>query len=136
MPNDRITYGFNTWNFVQIIGVPNIPQRKLKPIKMPGVWGKAFKFMSQEADPARLTLVAPAVDQADEEAWIASMAELTGRPVTVYSGTGVAYHNQIFHEVRHVGTQSVRVGVYGGVNLGDTGRLVTFEATLEYPYGS
>lgn len=135
MPHDRITYSVYTWDFVQIQGVPNIPQRKLKTIKMPGVWGKAFKFMSIEADPARLTLVAAAINQADEEAWIASMAELTGRPVTVYSSTGVPYYNQIFHEVRHVSTTTVAVGAFANVDLGSTGRLLTFEATLEYPYG-
>lgn len=136
MPRDRIVYGAFYWDFVMIAGVPQIPQRVLKTIKMPGVDGKAFKFLSAEASPARLTLIAPAVNQADEEAWIAAMAELTGRQVTVYSSTGVAYHNQVFHEIVLRSVEPVIVGSYGGVNLGSTGRLLTFEATLEYPYGS
>lgn len=136
MPHDRITYGAYTWDFVQINGVPQTPQRKLKVLKMPGVWGKAFKLMSQEADPARLQLVGVAADEADEEAWITAMTSLTGLPVTVYSSTGVPYYNQIFHSVVHKSTQTVAVGAWASVDLGNTGRLVVFEATLEYPFGT
>lgn len=136
MPHDRIVYGPYYWDFIQIIGEPQIPQRKLKGIKMPGVWGKAFKIMSQEADPARLTLVAAAINLADESAWIASMAELTARPVTVYTSTGRVHHNQIFHEVVLKSVQTVAVGAWQSVDLGNDGRILMFEATLEYPYGA
>lgn len=136
MPRDRIVFGSYIWNFVSIQGQPQIPSRVLKTIKMPGVDGKAFKFMSAEAPPARLTLIAPAVDAADQEAWIVAMSELTGRQVTVWDSTGVAYNNQVFHEVVLRGVQTVTVGAFNGISLGSTGRLLTFEATLEYPYGS
>jgi hypothetical protein len=135
MPRDRIDYGIYSWQFVSIAGTPQIPSRQLKVVKMPGVWGKSFKVMSQEAPPARLTLTAVAINQADEEAWIASMAELAGRPVSVYSSTGVAYHNQIVHSVRHVSGATVVVGAYQGVSLGSTGRLLVFEMDVEYPFG-
>ena len=64
------------------------------------------------------------------------MAALTGLPVTIYSGTSVPYYNQIFHEVRHVSSDTIAVGGLRRIDLGSTGRLVVFEATLEYPYGS
>lgn len=136
MPHDRITYGLFTWDFVRLDGQPQIPQRKLKTIKMPGTWGKAFKIMSMEADGARVTLEAAAVDEADEYAWIASMFELTGRPVSLYTGTGVLYQNQIFYDVRHEGTVKMAVANWGGINLGPDARLLTFSATVEYPFGS
>jgi len=136
LAHDRITYGIFTWDFARIDGQPQIPQRKLKPIKMPGVWGKAFKLMSQEADPAQVTLEAPALSLVEEMDWIASMAELTGRPITLYTGTGVPYQNQIFHSVVHVRTVKVAVGKWGTVNLGSDGRLLTFTAVVEYPFGS
>lgn len=136
MPHDRIVYGIYYWDFARISGQPQIPQRKLKTIKMPGVWGKAFKIMSQEADGARVTLEAVAVNEADEYDWITAMSELTGRPVSIYSGTGIAYHNQIFHSVVHEGTQKMTVASWGGLDLGSDARLMTFSATVEYPFGT
>lgn len=136
MPHDRITYGLFTWDFVRLDGQPQIPQRKLKTLKMPGVWGKAFKIMSQEADPARVVLEAAAINEADEYDWIAAMHELTARPVSLYTGTGILYQNQIFHEVKHEGSVKMAVASWAGINLGPDARLLTFSATVEYPFGS
>lgn len=136
MPHDRITYGFYVWNFVAIRGVPQIPSRVLKVVKMPGVDGKAFKFLSAEAKPARVRLEAAAINEADEYDWIVAMSELTGRPISLYSSTSLAYHNQIFHELSHVDSQAMAVAAWGGLDLGSDARLLTFEATVEYPYGS
>lgn len=136
MPHDRITYGVYTWDFARISGVPQIPTRQLKIIKMPGVDGKAFKFMSMEGRAQRVQLEAPAEDEADEIAWIAAMAELSGRQVSLYSGTGIGYHNQVFHEVVHEGTEKMAVASWNGTDLGSDARLLTFSATVEYPYGN
>ena len=136
MAHDRIEFGFFFWDFVAIRGVPQIPQRVLKGMKMPGVDGMAFKFMSLEGSPSRVVLEAPALNLADEIDWIASMAELSGRQISLYSATSVGYHNQVFHEVTHEGTQACVVGAWGPYNLGSTGRLLTFSATVQYPYGS
>lgn len=135
MPNDRIAYGFFYWDFVSISGLPQIPQRELKEIKMPGVWGVAFKVMSREAPEGRLTLTAAALNQADEEAWIASMSELVGRPVSIYTSTGVAYHNQVVTSVRHVSSNGIAVGAFKATSLGNVGRLLVFEMGVKYPFG-
>ncbi len=135
MPHDRITYGIYNWDFVSIMGVPQPPTRELKTIKMPGVDGCAFKFMSMTAKPTSITMLAAALDDSDEEDWIRSMAELSGRQVTLWSSTGIPYYSQVFHEVLHQKTQKVGVGAYGPYSLGSTGRLLTFQATVQYPYG-
>jgi hypothetical protein len=135
MAHDRITYGSFFWDFVRLDGQPQLPQRKLKTIKMPGVWGKAFKLMSVEADPARVVMEAAAVNEADEIDWIAAMFELTARPVGLYTGTGLLYQNQVFHEVRHERSVKMAVAAWGPVDLGADARLLTFSATVEYPFG-
>ena len=135
MAHDRITYGVNTWDFVAILGLPQIPQRMLKPVEMPGVDGLAFKYMANRAQPSRLTLVAVATDQSDEEAWIASMAALTALRVAIYTGTGVLYQNQVFMEVVHRESRQISVGAWANVSLGNTGRLLIFEVTIQFPYG-
>lgn len=136
MAHDRITWGAYTWDFVRIDGFPQVVQRTLKPVKQPGVDGVAFKYMSNDAQPSRLTLYAVATDQADEEAWITSMMNLTGRQVTVYGGTGVTYANQVFSEVVHRASNAMEVAAWANVSLGSTGRLLVFEATVQYPFGS
>lgn len=136
MPHDRIAYGIYYWDFVRTSGHPQIPTRQLKVIKMPGVDGKAFKFMSQEARGHRVSLEAVAADEADEYAWIAAMAELSGRQVSFYTGTGIAHHNQVFHEVVHEDSQKMAVAKWYENDLGSDARLLTFSATVEYPYGN
>lgn len=136
MPNDRIVFGAYTWNFVSLSGNPQIPQRVLKTLQMPGVDGKAFKIMRREGSKATIQFTAVAVNLADEIAWIASMAELSGRQVQIYSSTGVSYGNQVLHEVQHVSSQKIAVGAWGATALGSDARLLTFQATTEYPYGS
>lgn len=136
MAHDRITYGAYVWDFVAIKGLPQPPTRELKSIKMPGVDGVAFKFMSMTAKPGQLLMLAPALNLADEEDWIRSMGELSGRQVNIWSGSGLLYYDQVFHEVAHRDTQVVTAGMYGPVSLGSTGRLLTFEATVQYPYGA
>lgn len=137
MAHDRITYGLYTWDFVALVGSIQVPQRVLKTIKMPGVDGKAFKELSIEAQPGQLIMLAPALNQADEEDWIASMFGLSGAgSVTIYSGTEVPYYNRILTNMVHRSSERVAVGAYAGVSLGSTGRLLTFEATIEYPFGS
>lgn len=136
MPHDRIVYGIYYWDFVRLDGQPQMPQRILKRIKMPGVWGKAFKIMSQEAAPARVKLLAPAINAADEIDWIVAMRELTARPVGLYTGTGIFYQNQVFHELTHEGSEKMHVASWAGLDLGSDARLLTFSATVEYPFGS
>lgn len=136
MPHDRITFGVYYWDFARIGGIPQIPTRQLKILKMPGVDGKAFKFMSMEAKAQRVKLEAAAVDEADEIAWISAMGELSGRQVSLWTGTGIGHHNQVFHEVVHEDSQKMAVASWAGLDLGSDARLLTFSATVEYPYGS
>lgn len=136
MAHDRIVYGIYSWDFVAIEGIPQVVQRTLKAVKQPGVDGVAFKYMANDAQPSRLTLIAVATDQSDEEAWIAAMANLTGRQVSIYSSTGVAYHNQVFHEVAHRSANRMEVAAWANVDLGSTSRLLVFDVTVQYPYGA
>lgn len=136
MPNDRIVYGAFTWDLIAITGNPQAPRWRLKTIKNPGVDGKAFKYMSREGAPQKLILEAAAVDAADEAAWINSMAALVGLQVTIYSSTSLSYSNYVVTDCTHVESVKLIVGMYGAVSLGSDGRLLTFELTVESPYGS
>lgn len=135
MPADRIVYGAFSWQFVAIRGVPQLPDANLQRIKKRGVDGAAYLYVDREAEPSTLTLEAAALNQADEESWIASMSNLVGLQVTVYTSTGVSYGSLVVTACRHLASQAVAVGKYGAVSLGSTGRLLTFEMVVEYPYG-
>lgn len=136
MPNDRITYGVYTWNFIAIHGAPDLPDWTLKPIKKDGVDGIAFKYQDRMAEPSTLTLEAAAEDLLDEAAWMASMKALVGYGITIYSATGITYSNVVVLGVRLVNSQAVTVGAWGATSLGSDGRILTFEMTVQYPYGT
>jgi hypothetical protein len=75
------------------------------------------------------------VNAVSEAAWIQDMADLVGLQVVIYSSTGMTYSNYVVTDCEHMGSQKLIVAMYDGTDLGSDARLLTFEMTVESPYG-
>lgn len=135
MPYNRIVHNSSYWDFIEISGHPDLPGQTLKTIEKDGVDGVAYKEMAFRANSTPIYLRGLATDAADLQLFIASMKNLQGTQVTIYTSSGIAYNNVIIESVTHNSSKFLHMAQWAAYTFPNSWE-VKWQMVVRYPYGS